>query len=204
MWVAQYARQHNIESLEDMLSALRAGAQGTMSLDPPPLGPEYVIHPFKPTPKGVLRKLDAQACGLQIEYTYALRFERGPKALEYPICRNFVFSDLFNQKTAGETLSPIRCLETKNADEWRISYRSTEPEKNPLNVALLQRRQAKQGALMDLSKCSRRRTYLETLLRNEKHAASVKAKMMRTKRVLAVNLKEQDSDAESSDSSDSP
>ena len=74
-WVSQFARTKNIECLADMHAAIEAGAAGTMSLDPPPLGPAYYVKSFKPSPKTHIFKLDTSLCDIQIEHTYCIFFD---------------------------------------------------------------------------------------------------------------------------------
>ncbi|CAK8992137.1 unnamed protein product [Durusdinium trenchii] len=198
-WVSQYARTRNIECLDHMRAALEEGAQGTMALDPPPDGPAYYVKVFEPSPKTAVNKLDTAKCDLQIEYTYCVLFSRA--AVGHVRGWNFVYGDRIDKRSAGKSIGTIQSISTPCSDEWRRSYRATQPEKNPLNIVLLQRRKEKQQAFVDTT-CSRRSTFMEALCRRERQSAKQKAKYLRRKRVLAINLDDggSSSDDSSSDS----
>lgn len=128
-WVSQYARTRNIECLDHMRAALEEGAQGTMALDPPPDGPAYYVKVFEPSPKTAVNKLDTAKCDLQIEYTYCVLFSRA--AVGHVRGWNFVYSDRIDKRSAGKSIGTIQSISTPCSDEWRRSYRATQPEKEP-------------------------------------------------------------------------
>ena len=198
-WVSQFARTKNIECLADMHAAIEAGAAGTMSLDPPPLGPAYYVKSFKPSPKTHIFKLDTSLCDIQIEYTYCIFFDRASDG--HVRGWNFWYSDRVDKRTLGSSIGKLKAIKVPCKEDWRLSYRATQPEKNPLNVDLLKRRMAKQSAFIDSSGASRRTNFMQALLRREKQGAKQKAKYLRQKRALAINLEEgqdsRDSESES-------
>ena len=201
-WISDFARQRNIESLADMKAALQQGAEETIALDPPPHGPSYYIRDFVPQKQNVCRKLDNTGTGFQIEYSYCVLFERAADRIRG---WNFWYSDRCHDRRLGESIGQVVCSESPASEDWRMSYRTSKPEKTPLNVSLLNRRREKQEAFMrgtDFAACSRRDSFVQALVRREKQAASSKAKYVRRKRALAVNLREaansSDSDSDSS------
>ena len=197
-WVNDYARNNTIGSLQDIQTALETGASGTMVLDPPPGGPAYKIVNFKPTKPAQIKKLDAGPTTLSIEYTYCLQFKRGQRGVE-------LYSLVFSDRISGERILPLSHILIKTDAEWRMSYRKTAPEKDPLNVALLARRREKQLPFASSGKdgACRRTSFMKAMLQRERRAVKQKSKAARTKAVLAVNLAEAADSSSSSSSSSS-
>ncbi|CAK9057397.1 Uncharacterized protein SCF082_LOCUS30952, partial [Durusdinium trenchii] len=187
--------------VEHMKLALETGAAATMSLDPPPKGPAYYIKVFEPESKTFCKKFDTAGLELQIEYTYCLLLERARAGHVRVV--NYVFSDRESAGKAGVTVGRAECTIQKCTDEWRRSFRAQQPEKNPLNVALLQRRLHKQRTFADIGPVSRRDSRLVELRKREKRAAHARSKYLRQKRVFAVNLKEDSTSSDETDSSSS-
>ena len=148
-----------------------------------------------PPKSAEIRKLDAGPTSLSIEYTYCIQFQQGRRGVEL---YNLVFSD----RVRGERILPLDFVTVKTDAKWRLSYRQTQPEKDPLNVAILARRRAKQLSCASPESAHRRGSYMKALLRREREAAKRKAKVLRTRAALAVNLAER-SDSSSSSSSNS-
>ena len=97
-----------------------------------------------------------------------------------------------------------RDLDTGEAG-WRMTWRKTKPEKEPLNVALLQRRLERQ---MDAKGCRtcRHESDVVKIVRAEKAAVHKRRKELRLKEVVAANLEgagdsQSSADSNSSDSS---
>ena len=200
-WVSDFARTSTIDSLSSMKLALETGAAATMSLDPPPKGPAYYIKVFEPESKTFCKKFDTAGLELQIEYTYCLLLERARAGHVRVV--NYVFSDRESAGKAGVTVGRAECTIQKCTDEWRRSFRAQQPEKNPLNVALLQRRLHKQRTFADIGPVSRRDSRLVELRKREKRAAHARSKYLRQKRVFAVNLKADSTSSDETDSSSS-
>ncbi|CAE8655101.1 unnamed protein product [Polarella glacialis] len=157
-WVVDYAREHVISTLENMTDALRCGAAETMRLDPPPAGPSYSIVPFQPAKPQVIKKLNNSRTKLMIEFTYCIRFDRHRNPQFGIEIKDFVYSDRIVDERNGVPIGDVVCedIKPKEAD-WRLSYRKTTPEKEPLNVQLLQRRLAHQAhakLVKVVSRCS--------------------------------------------------
>lgn len=191
-WVSQWAREHTINSLEDMRKGIQHGMEQTMLLDPPPHGPSYSVHAFSPPKPSVIRKLDVSVNKFRIEYSYCVACARF--AGDRVTAKNLVFSD----RVIGDTIEPLSCLEVKTDPEWRISFRKETPEKYAINAELLRRRYEVQSSINPLA--TRREPYLAQLLRRERQAAKLQSKHRRTKAILAVDLEVEDA-SESSDSS---
>ncbi|CAE8608254.1 unnamed protein product, partial [Polarella glacialis] len=141
-WAVDYARDHVISDVSDMKGALEAGAMMTMSLDPPPAGPSYHIVVFTPAAKPkFVDKLDNSKTDLQIEYTYCLRIQRHPVPMYVAVIKDFVYSDRSTDEQKGVSIGNVVMKRQPAKEEsWRVSYRKTEPEKDNLNVGVLQRR----------------------------------------------------------------
>ena len=107
-----------------------------------------------------------------------------------------------DKRTLGSSIGKLKAIKVPCKEDWRLSYRATQPEKNPLNVDLLKRRMAKQSAFIDSSGASRRTNFMQSLLRREKQGAKQKAKYLRQKRALAINLKEGQDSSDSESESD--
>ncbi len=153
--------------------------------------PEVVMHAailwcleiriLNPCPK---RFLNVQACRVQIEHAYPLRFEHG-RWRTWALNFGMIFAATLFLRIGWFKKMLVR----SNRKFVSLSHRIGKSGK-PLNtITLLQRRQAKWKPFVGVSKFRRRKTYLEALPRKEKHAAALKAKTMRTKRFLQCKNK---------------
>ena len=110
---------------------------------------------------------------------------------------NFVYSD--RMRGDGEDLGTVHYEEwQRQFDEWKVSYRKTTPEKNPLNVDLLRRRLEHQKAFKTNVLGIRRNSWLQAHWRKEKKLAKQRVKYSRKKAVLAINLADSDNSSSSS------
>lgn len=196
-WVADYARHSVIDSLDAMEKALQSGAAATMALDPPPHGPAYVIKTFRPVSKDVCKKLNVTGAGFQIEYTYCVYLDRGLEGHVRVWNRWFSDAEMRRKTLVGRAESSSSKVDA----DWRYSYRATQPERSPLNIALLQRRRDKQKDFANITGVTRRDPLLVALRKREKRLAHSRRKYQRQKRVLAVNLEEASGSSSSDDSS---
>ena len=112
-------------------------------------GPEAVVAALM----GQLRKpsgafgLDEKAADFMIEYTYCVAVRKDPTQEWGAQVYNYVYSDRMLQRGQGARLAPIRRrVWPTGGPGWRLSYRKTAPESEPLNARALQRRLEKQAA----------------------------------------------------------
>ncbi|CAE8581407.1 unnamed protein product, partial [Polarella glacialis] len=178
-WAVDYARDHVISDVSDMKGALEAGAMMTMSLDPPPAGPSYHIVVFTPAAKPkFVDKLDNSKTDLQIEYTYCLRIQRHPVPM-YVAVKDFVYSDRSTDEQKGVSIGNVVMKRQPAKEEsWRVSYRKTEPEKDNLNVGVLQRRLDHQKHAKLANLASRADPEIVKLARDQRREAKRKAKYL--------------------------
>ncbi|CAE8622153.1 unnamed protein product [Polarella glacialis] len=180
-WAVDYARDHVISDVSDMKGALEAGAMMTMSLDPPPAGPSYHIVVFTPAAKPkFVDKLDNSKTDLQIEYTYCLRIQRHPVPMYVAVIKDFVYSDRSTDEQKGVSIGNVVMKRQPAKEEsWRVSYRKTEPEKDNLNVGVLQRRLDHQKHAKLANLASRADPEIVKLARDQRREAKRKAKYLR-------------------------
>ena len=169
-----------------------------MLSDPPPCGPKYEIVHFHPEKPKKFLYLDISAKDLKIEYTYALSFYKTQNA-KYPVhMKNFIYSDRVATRNLGCDLGDAATVERAvSDDDWRVSYRKDEPEKQPLPEDLLQRRLCAQRSAKTAI-TSRHQTEVEKLLSREKQEAKRKEKAKRER----LTFKGSESSSSSGSSSD--
>ncbi|CAE8608691.1 unnamed protein product, partial [Polarella glacialis] len=179
-WAVDYARDRVISDVSDMKGALEAGAMMTMSLDPPPAGPSYHIVVFTPAAKPkFVDKLDNSKTDLQIEYTYCLRIQRHPVPMYVAVIKDFVYSDRSTDEQKGVSIgNVVMKREPAKEESWRVSYRKTEPEKDNLNVGVLQRRLDHQKHAKLANLASRADPEIVKLARDQRREAKRKAKYL--------------------------
>ena len=201
-WLDSYASRCVIGTVPELLRALREGAESTMTLDPPPAGPEYKIVHFHPDKPPTFRYLDNSGGDLKIEYTYCLSFRQTGNS-NFPVrIKDCVYSDrlsgpLQGGKELGVAVSTIKPCQDS---DWRVSYRRDTPESDPLPFDLLARRLSAQRRAKT-GTTSRRSPLLEQLRAEEEARArkSIKARRER----LGLTAAAASSEESSSDSSSS-
>ena len=204
-WTDEWAEKHVIKNLEDLIQACRAGAQAAMRSDAPPVGPSYEIVRFNPAKPSEAFGLDEKAADFMIEYTYCIAVRKDPTQEWGVQVHNYVYSDRMLQRGQGPgtRLAPIRRRAWPTGDPgWRLSYRKTEPESEPLNLRALQRRLEKQAAYAT-GPTARRDAVVEKVRKLEAQAARSLAKAGRQRKQAASLLGSSSSSASSDASSSS-
>ena len=139
-WIESFTARKSIASMEELLNALNEGASQTMQSDPPPTGPRYEVVHFHPPKPREFQCLDVSALDFKVEYTYCVFF-RKTENRKYPVMMlDYTYSDRLLQDVQVQELGAATVITKQSAEEWRLSYRQDEPEKDPLPEALLQRR----------------------------------------------------------------
>ncbi|CAE8640831.1 unnamed protein product, partial [Polarella glacialis] len=115
---------------------------------------------------------------LQIEYTYCLRIQRHPVPM-YVAVKDFVYSDRSTDEQKGVSIGNVVMKRQPAKEEsWRVSYRKTEPEKDNLNVGVLQRRLDHQKHAKLANLASRADPEIVKLARDQRREAKRKAKYL--------------------------
>jgi hypothetical protein len=198
-WLLEAAVEMVIATLEDLEVALTQGATETVKSDP--TGPSYHIVHFKPQyPKEAFTMKPAEGF---IESSYCLEVRQAPHAFHKVAIRDFTYSDRRSLVHNGRDVGSFEVLKAKLEENWRFSYRQTEPEKEPIPFETLRRRLSKQRHAK-CARTSRRKQILQEVFQKEKRAARVRAKVARSAacRVAAV-VEDNSSSGSGSDSSSS-
>ena len=135
-WVSNYTETKDILDSKTYVAAVWAGARETMSLDPPPQGPEYIIVHFTPPPKPA-HVLRLSVPGFQVDKTYclkAIRVKRAaiPKDTLHATdvkLHNFVYSDRMQGSVEEDLGAPTLSKDPVAQLDWRLAYRTSYPEK---------------------------------------------------------------------------
>ena len=199
-WIESFVARQTISSLQQLLDALKDGAAGTMQADPPPSGPSYEVAHFHPSKPRQFQYLDISGLDFKVEYTYCVFF-RKTENKKYPVMmRKYIYSDRLLKGEHVEDLGAARIINKESAEEWRVSYRQDEPEKEPLPESLLRRRLDHQRHVKSREPTSRRSSDLERMLALENARKRKQAKAKRERQVFACSS---DSSSGSSSSSSS-
>ena len=168
LWLEDFAQRNVVSTCEHLLKAFKVGASHTMLSDPPPTGPAYEIVHFHPEKPRTYLYLDVAAKDLKIEYTYCLAFSKTTSKNFPAKMTNFVYTDRIPMVDGGSSLGYATVVDKVcDAEDWRVSYRKDEPEKEALPEALLRRRlDAQKHAKSSLTQ--RRSTDMERLLSDER------------------------------------
>ena len=204
-WVEDFTMKKTISTLDELLGALRQGAANTMKSDPPPKGPEYNIVHFRPKKPQKYLYLDTSGTNLKVEFTYCVGLKRHQGPTFRAILKDFIYSDTCFQTQKARNCGMAVCVErASQAEDWRWSYRTDSPEKEPLPESLLRRRLEHQKSAKTFLAC-RRSTEMARLLKEEEQRARKSAKDKRESKVFAQGSSSasESSDAESSSSSSS-
>ena len=199
----EWVEKHVIKNLEDLIEACRARAQAAMRSDAPPVGPSYEIVHFNPAKPSEAFGLDEKAADFMIEYTYCVAVRKDPTQEWGVQVYNYVYSDRMLQRGQGARLAPIRRRVWPTGDPgWRLSYRKTAPESEPLNARALQRHLEKQAAYAT-GPTARRDSVVEKARKLEAQAARSLAKAGRRQKQVASFLGSSSSSASGDASSSS-
>ncbi len=94
--------------------------------------------------------------------------------------KDFIFPDRIGNAASGSSIGEVVIYETAApTPDWRVSYRQTEPEKQPLNIDLLKRRLEKQRHAKNNTFTARHEPGLQKILHSEALAAARRAKEKR-------------------------
>eukprot|EP00435_Cladocopium_sp_Y103_P075602 s140_g60.t1 len=198
-WLEDFAQRNVISTCEQLLKALKVGASHSMLSGPPPTGPEYQIVHFHPEKPRTFLYLDVSAKDLKIEYTYCLAFFKTASKNFPARMTDFVYTDRIDLVDGGKSLGHATVVDKVcDAEDWRVSYRKDQPEKEALPEALLQRRlQAQKYAKTSLTQ--RRSTEMERVLSDERRRAHKSQKAQRER----IQFKASTSSSSATSSSDS-
>ena len=190
-----------VTSIEEMLAAMRAGAAETMAADP--AGPQYSVVHFQEEKPAFGLKLDHKVADFAIETTYCVSVRRNPVQPAGVSILDYTYSDRWGTRGLGKSIGNVNSVRYDIGDEgWRLSYRVKEPDAEPLNVALLLRRLEKQRFAKG-RRTPRHDTAFARLRKEERRNARRRAKEMRIRRHLAIDLEEASASGSCSSGSDS-